>query len=107
ISPREPTAAVLPELTSPTPDEMNALAEQNDLADGDRRRILVGQRLVAAGDPWALLGVARGSDRKTLKRAFFDRSKLFHPDRYYGRRIGSYSARLYQVFDALTRAHHE
>jgi tetratricopeptide (TPR) repeat protein len=54
-----------------------------------------------------VLGVARGTDKRTLKRAFFERSKLFHPDRYYGRRLGRFAARLHGVFQAVTRAHSE
>jgi len=100
-------AAPLPELGVPTADEAAALAEACDLSDADRRRILVGQRLVAAGDPWALLGVSPGADKRTLKRAFFERSKLFHPDRYFGRQSGSFKARLHEVFEAVSRAHDE
>src|SRR4029079_14648619 len=83
------TASALPDLDEPTAAELAALTEANDLSDDDRRRVLVGQRLVATGDPWAMLAVLRGCDKKVLKRAFFDRSKLFHPDRYYGRHFGS------------------
>ncbi len=77
------------------------------MSDAERRRVLVGLRLIATGDPWALLGLPRGADRRTLKRAFFERSKLFHPDRFYGREIGVYRERLHVVFEAISRAHTE
>ncbi len=100
-------ADALPELDHPTTDEAAALAEDVDLHEVDRRRILVGQRLVADRDPWALIGVAKGADKRTLKRAFFERSKLFHPDRYFGKRSGSFAGRLHEVFEAITNAHDE
>lgn len=102
-----PAAAGVPLIMDPDPGEQAALAEPGDLSDEERRRILGALRLVAGGDPWVLLGVARGTDKRTLKRAFFERSKSFHPDRYYGRRLGSFGARLHTVFQAVTRAHAE
>ena len=89
----------------PDPGEQAALDELNDLSDEERRRILGALRLADTGDPWLLLGVARGTDHRTLKRAFYERSKSFHPDRYYGRRLGTFAARLHAVFEAVTRAH--
>ncbi len=102
-----PASSGVPLLVDPTPVEQQALAEAIDLTDDERRRILAALRLAVAGDPWQMLGVARGTDKRTLKRAFFERSKLFHPDRYYGRRLGSFAARLHGVFQAVTRAHTE
>ena len=81
------------------------LDEPGALPMEDRRRVLAALRLVSANDPWALLGVDRGADKKALKRAFFERSKLFHPDRFYGKSLGKYLSRLHTVFEALSRAH--
>ncbi|HUQ04436.1 MAG TPA: hypothetical protein VM261_18175 [Kofleriaceae bacterium] len=97
----------IPPLDAPTDQERTALDEPGVLPLEDRRRVLSALRLVAAGDPWALLGVARGADKKALKRAFFERSKLFHPDRFYGKSLGAYLGRLHIVFEALSRAHTE
>lgn len=95
----------IPALDAPTDSERSALDEPGALPLEDRRRVLAALRLVAANDPWALLGVARGADKKALKRAFFERSKLFHPDRFYGKSLGNYLSRLHVVFEALSRAH--
>lgn len=100
-----PVAGGVPQVMDPDPAERAALAEVNDLADEERRRILGALRLLETKDPWLLLGVARGTDKRTLKRAFYERSKTFHPDRYYGRRLGSFAGRLHAVFEAVTRAH--
>ncbi len=100
-----PVAGGVPQVMDPDPAEQAALAEANDLSDEERRRILGAARLLDTGDPWLLLGVARGTDKRTLKRAFYERSKSFHPDRFYGRKLGSFAARLHAVFEAVTRAH--
>lgn len=100
-------AAPIPALDAPTDSERAALDEPGALPLEDRRRVLAALRLVAANDLWALLGVPRGADKRALKRAFFERSKLFHPDRFYGKSLGNYSARLHTVFEALSRAHAE
>ena len=100
-----PVAGGVAQVMDPDPSEQAALAEANELSDEERRRILGALRLVDTKDPWLLLGVARGTDKRTLKRAFFERSKVFHPDRYYGRRLGTFAARLHAVFEAVTRAH--
>lgn len=100
-------ATPLPSLDDVTAAERAMIADAIDLSLDEKTRILVGLRLVAAGDPWALVGVPSGSDKKAIKRAFFDRSKLFHPDRYYGRQLGAWAQRLHAVFDAISAAHGE
>lgn len=92
-------------LPDPTSDELMCLAESCDLPDADRRKILAMARLVDTGDPWTMLGVAHGADARTLKRAYFKLSKDIHPDRYYGRQLGSFAHRLSQVFEGVSRAY--
>jgi curved DNA-binding protein CbpA len=62
-------------------------------------------RLVVAGDPYALLGVTQGADARMLKRAYFKLSKDVHPDRYYGKKLGTFAERLATVFEAVSRAY--
>lgn len=84
------SALPLPALDEVTAAERAMIADAVDLSLDEKTRILVGLRLVAAGDPWALVGVPAGSDKRVIKRAFFERSKLFHPDRFYGRQLGGW-----------------
>jgi hypothetical protein len=91
-------------LPGATPTELTALAEDIELGDTERRRVLAMARL-ADGDPHSLLGVQRGADAKTVKRAYFKLSKEIHPDRFYGRRLGSFAARMATVFEAVNRAY--
>jgi hypothetical protein len=92
-------------LSNPTAEELAALAEVNDLEDIDRRRILALSRLIQRNDPHALLGLRPGADPRDLKRAYFQLSKEIHPDRYYGKRLGSFAARMPIVFEATSRAY--
>jgi hypothetical protein len=92
-------------LPATTPDEMRALAEDVDLDDTERRRILAMARLIEKNDPYLLLGVSGAADPKTLKRAYFLLSKEVHPDRYYGKRLGTFADRLTVVFEATSRAY--
>src|SRR6185312_8212364 len=109
VAPAPPAKKPPPELDTslpdPTPDELMALTEDNVLDVATRRRILALGRLVAARDPWALLGVPQGSNHQALKRAYFKLSKDIHPDRFYGKQLGSFAERLSTVFEATTRAY--
>lgn len=92
-------------LPGATPAELTALGEDSVLAERTRRLVLAMARLADGRDPWALLGVPRGSEPRQLKRAYFKLSKEIHPDRYYGQRLGSFAARLPSVFEAMSRAY--
>ncbi len=95
-------ALVLP---NPTSEEKAALGERCELDAEDRVRILAMMRLVDGRDPWALLGVHAGADAKALKRAYFKLSKEIHPDRFYGKQLGSFAERLTAVFEAVSRTY--
>lgn len=108
--PAEPTAAPADadlRLAEPTADELRALAEASELGEPDRRRVLAMLRRIGTGDAYALLGLPHGADKRQVKRAYFLLSKDFHPDRYYGKRVGAYGARLERIFEALSRAYAE
>jgi hypothetical protein len=92
-------------LPNPTDAERAALSEPAELAPEVRLKILAMARLVDLHDPWALLGVPNGSDKNILKRAYFKLSKDVHPDRFYGKQLGSFADRLSVVFEAVSRAY--
>jgi curved DNA-binding protein CbpA len=52
-----------------------------------------------------LLGVAAGVDSKAIKRAYFQLSKEYHPDRYYRREIGPYAEKLDRIFKKIVEAY--
>lgn len=92
-------------LEDPSADELTAMAEDCVVPEVVRRRVLSMQRLIPKSDPHALLGVSGSADAKTLKRAYFLLSKEIHPDRYYGKQVGSFGERMSQVFEAASRAY--
>jgi hypothetical protein len=56
---------------------------------------------------WDLLGVGKDADGATVKRAFAAASKELHPDRYFGKNLGSFKAKLVAIFSRLTEAMQE
>jgi curved DNA-binding protein CbpA len=52
-----------------------------------------------------LLGVGLDADERAIKRAYFDLSKKFHPDRYFRQRIGPFAERLGRIFKKLVEAY--
>jgi curved DNA-binding protein CbpA len=51
-----------------------------------------------------ILGVARDADSRSIKRAYFQLSKRFHPDRYFRKRIGHFGPRLTRIFKRIVVA---
>lgn len=52
-----------------------------------------------------LLGIEPTHDVKAIRGAFLRASRHFHPDRYYGRDLGPFKARLSDLFKRAKRAH--
>jgi tetratricopeptide (TPR) repeat protein len=80
------------------------LAEDVDL-DGERRKeILFADAQLARWTHWEALGVPWNAPAAAVKAAYVERVKVFHPDRYAGRRLGTYRARLERIFRRMTEA---
>lgn len=92
--PPPPAAAADRELTP----EAKARIEQMLLLVGDEG---------SSPDPHQLLGVERGADRKTIKRAYRRLAKEFHPDVYFGKNLGIHARALQRVFNAIKEATEE
>ncbi len=70
-----------------------------------QREILAFEERLPQATHHEILGVARASDPREIKRAYFRRSKQFHPDRYFRRNVGSYAARLDRIFRHVALAY--
>lgn len=81
------------------------LDEVCDLTRVEKAEILRAEEDIGRLSPAELLGVPCNVDRGALKKAYFAKSKQFHPDRFFGRFLGSYEARLNRVFRALKMAY--
>lgn len=56
-------------------------------------------------DHYALLGVPRGADKQQVKRAYYAHAARIHPDRHFGKSLGSYKSKMEIVFGRMTIAH--
>ena len=52
-----------------------------------------------------ILGVARTSDKKTIKRAYFELASKFHPDKFFRKNLGSFRLKMEAIFRNVTEAH--
>ena len=91
-------------LTEPNDDEARLLAEPVELDEQHKRRVLALARMLREGRHHEMLGVAPGSTVRELKRAYFALSKEVHPDRFYGRQLGSFAPLLTTIFEAACQA---
>jgi tetratricopeptide (TPR) repeat protein len=70
-----------------------------------KKRILNAYYGLDGKDYYQTLGVARDADRKLVKSAYFELSKLFHPDSLFGRELGPFKTKMEVVFKRLTEAY--
>jgi curved DNA-binding protein CbpA len=80
------------------------LSEAVDL-DLDRKREILAREAQLGRDDWTVLGLKPGATAEAVKIAYFEASRIFHPDRYFGKNLGSYRARLERIFHRLSEAH--
>ena len=80
------------------------LAEEVDLDQERRKEILFAEARLATWTHFDLLGLPWNAPAEAARAAYVDKVKLFHPDRYAGKRLGSFRTRLEKVFHRLTEA---
>jgi DnaJ-domain-containing protein 1 len=104
-----PTAQVpvLERLDDGGPVDPSDLVEGPDLSQETKKRILRLYRRMRKLAPHELLGVAKDADSAAIKRAFGAASKELHPDRYFGKDLGSFREKLAKIFNRITEAMQE
>lgn len=70
-----------------------------------RKRILDAHYAIEGQNHYQVLGVARDAEKVTIRAAYFELSKVFHPDSQFGKDLGPYRARMEGVFKRLTEAY--
>jgi hypothetical protein len=106
-APKEPPTGVAPRIEAAiarVPREAPELSEDIDLAQPLRLRILATLEVLESLDYYELLNVDRKADKKTIKRSYFELASLFHPDRYFRKKIGSFKPRMEAIFGRVTQA---
>jgi hypothetical protein len=72
--------------------------EQQDRIDGVFREL-------PRASLYELLGIPRAADKKAVKRAYNERVMLFHPDRFFRKRLGGFKPKMEAIIVRLTEAH--
>src|SRR5882672_5619195 len=80
------------------------LQEEVDLALDERRYVLDAFASLATISHYAILQVARDATRKDIKRAYFRLVNVVHPDRFFGKRLGTYKPKMEALFTRITIA---
>jgi tetratricopeptide (TPR) repeat protein len=80
------------------------LAEAVDLDLERRKTILFTEARLAEWTHWQVLGLPWNASVEAVRAAYIDQVKIFHPDRYPGKKLGSFRGRLERVFRRVTEA---
>lgn len=106
-----PNPAVVPANDAPVSQDAlrvsydpRELDEDVDLSLERKHEILEAYYSLEEASHYELLKVAPNADKKAIKAAYFRVVNVFHPDRYFGKRLGSFKSKLEQVFARLTEA---
>lgn len=84
---------------------LEALSEPVDLDLEERKRILYTFGHLDVWSHYKLLGVRWRDDLPKIKRAYRERSKEWHPDRWRRPRLGSFENKIAKVFQAINEAY--
>jgi tetratricopeptide (TPR) repeat protein len=80
------------------------LSEDVDLDVERRKEILFAEVSLARWTHFDVLGLPWNAPPEAVRAGYVEKVKVFHPDRYSGKRLGSYQARLERLFRRLTEA---
>src|SRR4029079_6914274 len=79
--------------------------EEVELSDERRAEILAMEVALQTQNAFQLLGAAPGAAASEVRTAFYELSRKFHPDRFFGKNLGSFRARVEKIFLRLSQAH--
>ncbi|HWV38771.1 MAG TPA: J domain-containing protein [Vulgatibacter sp.] len=89
---------------APRPDGLPDDEPGVQLSPEERAEIRRMAALLPTGKHWELLGVRRMATTAEVKEAYFELSRRFHPDRFWGRELGSYRRAIEAIFMQLKEA---
>lgn len=82
-----------------------AMAEEVDLPPERKRELLDLERMLDTANHYDLLGLRPGATVEEARAAYYAASKRYHPDRFYGKNLGSFKYRVDRIFKRLTDAY--
>ena len=94
---------ISPKASSAPPE--TELVEDVEIDGVLQERIIQAFHRSAKLNHYELLGVAMDAERAEIRNAYFVLSKVFHPDAYYGKRLGSFKPKMEVVFRKVTDAY--
>ena len=86
-------------------DDSPEQKEEVDLDEARQRYVLDAFAKLGQLTHYQLLGIARTADAKAVKNAYYRLAGLVHPDRYFGKRLGSFKPKMEALFAAMSTAH--
>ncbi|HEX3850379.1 MAG TPA: DnaJ domain-containing protein [Polyangiaceae bacterium] len=96
VEPHHPAAALYDE---------RELDEAVDLAQDRKRVILEAFHHLDNATHYQLLKVDPSADKRAIKAAYYEVVNVFHPDRYFGKNLGTFKPKIERVFARLTEAY--
>jgi curved DNA-binding protein CbpA len=78
--------------------------EQVELEQDRKAEILELEGKLASANLFEVLGVPAGASVEDVRNAFREASRKFHPDKYFGKNLGSFRQRLDKIFKKLVEA---
>ncbi len=81
-----------------------AVDEKVDLDEGRKDEILALDAKVASNNLFEFLGVPSGAAAEDVRAAFREASRKFHPDKYFGKNLGSFRPMLDRIFKRMVEA---
>ncbi len=81
-----------------------ALGEEVELDEKRKIEILDFEAKLSTSNHFQLLGVPNLASPDEARRAFHELARRFHPDRFFGKNLGSYRSRIENIFRKLTEA---
>ncbi len=81
------------------------LAEQVDLDEPTKKKILYLYKRLDTLTHFQILQVDRRADARAIKKAYFSVSKDFHPDGFFRKNVGSFHAKIEAIFKRINLAY--
>lgn len=77
---------------------------ESDLSTEEKKRVIYLYEHLEQATHYELLDVKRTADPKDIKRAYFERSKDWHPDRFARKSLGPFKRMVSEIFKQLQEA---